>query len=263
MCPYFEIGVMKLPAYGSMIFLGIFLANIIAFHLSKKRQLSFDDLLLCEAYCGLGAFFGAKLLYILVSFPYIEWNRMAELQYFIAIIGSGFVFYGGLIGGIGALFLCGKLHKINIGLYAANYAFLIPFGHAFGRIGCFLAGCCYGKPYEGIGAVVYPEYSFAISGISLFPVQLVEAVLLFLISAVVFIVQMKKGIKYNLEIYLVLYAIVRMILEYFRYDAIRGSFLFFSTSQWISIAIILGVIGKLIWEKHGKSRKKQRSDSEE
>lgn len=256
MCPYFELGVIKLPAYGCMIFLGIFLANIIAFYLSKKRKLCFDDLLLCEAYCGLGAFLGAKLLYIIVSFPYIEWNRITDLQYFKEFIGAGFVFYGGLIGGIGALFLCGKMHKINIGLYAANFAFLIPFGHAFGRIGCFLAGCCYGKPYAGIGAVIYPENSFAISGISLFPVQLVEAVLLFLISVVVYAFQRKKGIRYNLEIYLVLYAIVRMILEYFRYDDIRGNFLFFSTSQWISIVIVLGVIGKLIFEKNGKSRKK-------
>lgn len=70
--------------------------------------------------------------------------------------------------------LAGKIHKFNVKIYIRNFIFLIPFIHAFGRIGCFFAGCCFGIPYNGIGAVVFPENSYALPDVSLFPVQLVE-----------------------------------------------------------------------------------------
>ena len=116
---------------------------------------------------------------------------------------------------------------------------MIPFIHAFGRIGCFCAGCCYGRPYEGIGAVVFPEHSFALSGVKLFPIQLVEAVCLLIIAMVIFIFQIVKALNYSLDVYLFLYGIVRFVLEYFRYDDARGKLFFLSTSQCISIVMIL------------------------
>ena len=69
---------------------------------------------------------------------------------------------------------------------------MIPIMHAFGRVGCFFAGCCYGRPYKGFGAVTFPEGSQGPSGVSLFPVQLVEAILVLIIAIVLLWLQIKK-----------------------------------------------------------------------
>ena len=243
---FFNIFGRQIPAYGLLIFLGGFFANIIGYFYIKNEKKDFDDLILIEAYCILGGFLGAKLLYLLVTFNEIEWNRFFEAEYFKAIMQGGFVFYGGLIGGIAAALLAGKLHKLDIGYYFTHCIFLIPFIHGFGRIGCFMAGCCYGIPYDGPLAVIFPESSMAIHGVKLFPVQLVEAVCLIIISFIIFLMTVKFKSRFTVEAYLILYAIVRFILEHFRYDPERGYFMGVSTSQWISILLFTAAIISII-----------------
>ena len=154
-----------------MIASGVIVANLIAMFVLKKIKLDLNDFLILESYCFLGAFVGAKILYFIVSIDEIDWSRFFDIKYFNQLMLSGFVFYGGLIGGLLIILLGGKVHKIKSTEYIRNFVFLIPLIHSFGRIGCFWAGCCYGIPYKGIGAVIYPENSFAPSGINLFPVQ--------------------------------------------------------------------------------------------
>jgi phosphatidylglycerol:prolipoprotein diacylglycerol transferase len=101
-----------------------------------------------------------------------------------------------------------------------------------------LAGCCYGVPYHGIGAVVFPEGSFAPSGVELFPVQLVEAICLMVIALMILLLRFTCRFEYTVELYLLSYGIVRFILEYYRYDEIRGGIANLSTSQWISVIMI-------------------------
>lgn len=246
---YFDIFGFTLPSYGLMIVLGVVLSNLIALLVVKKNKHDSNDFIILEAYTFLGAFLGAKLLYILVAAKEIDWSRMLEVDYFNQIMQGGFVFYGGLIGGLLCVFLAGKVHKIPAMQYVRSYIFLIPFIHCFGRIGCFLAGCCYGKPYDGVGAVCYPAGSLASSGISLFPVQLVEAVCLFVIAICILIVQLKANWKYTIETYLVAYSVLRFVLEFFRYDEARGAFLGLSTSQWISIGMIVAAACFYLTEK--------------
>lgn len=243
---YMNIFGLKIPSYGLMIAMGVIVANMVAYLLHKRFKDDINDLLILEAYGFLGGFFGAKLLYLIISFRSIEWNRIMEPQYFNELMLGGFVFYGGLIVGLLFVFLAGKLHKIEVVKYIRNYIFLVPFIHCFGRVGCFLAGCCYGIPYEGPGAVIFPKESFALSGISLFPVQLVEAVGLLVIAIILLLIR-KLNCNYSIEIYFILYAILRFVLEKLRYDENRGIYYGLSTSQWISIgmltiAIILGVL---------------------
>jgi len=237
----------KIPSYGLMIVLGGLLANLIGALMLKKDGKSFDDFILLEAYCILGGGIGAKLLYLIVSYKEIEWSRFFEKEYFAGIMQGGFVFYGGLIGGIAAALLAGKMHKLDLGYYFTHCIFLIPFIHGFGRVGCFMAGCCYGIPYDGPLAVVFPEGSFAIHGIKLFPVQLVEAVCLILISLIVFILTVKVKSRFTVEAYLILYSILRFFLEHYRYDEARGGFLGISTSQWISIPLFIGAVISIIY----------------
>ena len=121
-----------------------------------------------------------------------------------------------------------------------------------------MAGCCYGIPYDGFGAVVFPEGSLAPSGIPLFPVQLVEAILLFIIAAFLGYMSIRKNWDYSVESYLILYSIVRFILEFYRYDEVRGFVLGLTTSQWISIAIL--IVSILVIIKKRVEKKKLESE---
>lgn len=236
---FFYIGELSIPAYGFMIALGVITANIVALFVLNKTKQDFNDFVIIESYCMLGAFLGAKILYLLVSFREIEWNRLLDLNYANQLMLAGFVFYGGLIGGLILVLIAGKFHKIDASEYIRNFIFLIPFIHSFGRVGCFFAGCCYGIPYEGPFSVTFPKESFALPGVSLFPVQLVEAGSLMVISIIILTLQLRVSFAYTVELYFILYGILRFGLERLRYDDARGFILGVSTSQWISILLVV------------------------
>lgn len=229
----------NIPSYGFMITTGVIVANVIAYVVLKYTKQDINDFIILESYCILGAFIGAKIFYFIVSCNDIDWKQIINPVYFNELMQSGFVFYGGLIGGLVFIYAAGKIHNIISEEYVRKFIFLIPVIHSFGRVGCFMAGCCYGIPYNGFGAIIFPENSFALPGVKLFPVQLLEAGLLLAISFTILILQWKKNWYYTIETYLIIYGIVRFILEYVRYDEMRGVYGWFSTSQWISIGIEL------------------------
>ena len=239
---YLHFGTLTIPTYGFLIALGVVVANVVAMFVLKQVKQDVNDFIILEAYGFLGAFIGSKLLYLIISYKSINWAKITDIHYANNLMLTGFVFYGGLIMGLLFVFGAGRIHKINAQLYIRNFIFLIPFIHCFGRIGCFMAGCCYGIPYNGIGAVVFPEGSYAIPGIPLFPVQLVEAVCLMIIAIIILYLRMKKNCFYTIETYLILYAMVRFGLEKLRYDSIRGYYAGLSTSQWISILLVIVAI---------------------
>ena len=122
-----------------------------------------------------------------------------------------------------------------------NVLSLIPcsilVGHAFGRIGCFCAGCCYGRPTDSFLGVRFPGHIQDVH-----PTQLYEAFFLFALFAVCSYLLLKKGFKHNMSVYLVAYGIFRFLIEFVRDDE-RGQLLgFISPSQFWSILMIgLGV----------------------
>ena len=117
----------------------------------------------------------------------------------------------------------------------------IPFFHVFGRIGCHLAGCCYGMEYHGPFAVTFPfnEFNTESAGVSRVPTQLMEVSFNFILFLVLyFYIKNKPKPGRPLGIYLVAYSIMRFSIEFFRGDVGRGGFLLLSTSQWISLALL-------------------------
>ena len=130
------------------------------------------------------------------------------------------------------------------------YTPFLPFAHAFGRIGCFCAGCCYGIEYHGFLSVHFPynEISPELSTVPRLPVQLIEAGLNFICFGALLHIMLKNLKKKKEErklkqgqllgFYLIYYLIARTILEFFRGDSVRGSVGFLSTSQIISILMI-------------------------
>ena len=236
-----ELDFIKIPSYGVMILTGAVVANIIVFLLITIRDhKDIWEFIVLEGFGLLGAVVGSKLLYIIVSFDDIPWERAGEAEFWAILMGGGFVFYGGLILAIVLVLIGAKVNKIDALDYINNYAFAIPLAHGFGRIGCFLAGCCYGVPYDGPLAVIYPDGSLiAPSGIPMFPVQLVESACLFVIAAILFLFYWFGKSNYLLPTYLILYSIVRFVLEFYRWDEYRGKWLSLYTSQWISLIMIL------------------------
>lgn len=237
-----EIGAVIIPWYGLFIVLGIAAGMILGFFLIRINHMKFDDFIQIVCFVGLGAMIGAKLLYLAVSWKSIDFSRITDLEYLNALMGGGFVFYGGLIGGLIGLYLCGKILHIPVMDYARVAAPVIPLAHAFGRIGCAFVGCCYGVPYDGPGAVVYTESIAAPTGVPLFPVQAVEAAGNLVIVAVLCLyggICRRNGKRAeSLQLYLAMYAVFRFVLEFVRYDdSERGLLMGLSTSQWISIVI--------------------------
>lgn len=232
------------PLYGAMIALGVLAAGFVGYWLSKRNNLSGDWFLLFYAYALGGGLAGAKLLYIIVNFGKIEWSRLLRSDNLMQIIQGGFVFYGGTIGGLLALLLAGAFHKQPVLTYMEVAIPCVPIAHAFGRIGCHFASCCYGIPYDGPFHIIYHAPAYAPAETPLFPVQMLEAGLNVTLSFVLIAYVVKKGCTINsIAIYGISYGVVRFFLEYLRYDMEeRGGFMMFSTSQWISILIILAML---------------------
>ncbi|MGN1190006.1 MAG: prolipoprotein diacylglyceryl transferase [Candidatus Ornithospirochaeta sp.] len=225
---------MHVSSYGIMLLLALIASNLVVFFLRKRLGISFEDTVLTEAYMLLGAIIGAKIMYIALSFDIIDWARvLSSLEEFGAFLNSGFVFYGGLFGALLSLLIASFIHKKNFFLFLENIAFVIPLMHGIGRIGCFLSGCCYGIPYTGPLAVVYSS-----SDTPCFPVQLLEAGLLFLLFVFLLIYRLKEG-KYSLEFYLISYSVIRIITEQFRGDTVRGVFLGQGISVWVSVLLLI------------------------
>lgn len=235
---YLNLFGLKIPLYGVFFFSGIIIAVSLCFFLTKKRAIKSFDFAACAVYTMIGAIIGAKGLFIVVS---IEEIIALDLS-FVEVMRGGFVFYGGLIGGALGVFIYSKQFKLNPLHFFDCFSVVLPLGHAFGRVGCFFSGCCYGIPHEGFLSFVYEtssNYSTPI-GVPLLAVQLIESFFLLVLFTILLTVFLKKKrVGSCAIIYMFGYSILRFVLEFFRGDGARGFLLNWSTSQWISIAIFI------------------------
>lgn len=248
MHPYIDIFGLTIPSYGLCMAVGFFLTALFIVKKAAKKNIMFEDVIIVAACALSGAVMGGGLLYIFATFSIEEiWCFIKNGDF--SFLFGGMVFYGGLIGGIAGAFLSAKALKLDLRVMAACVVPFVPFGHAIGRIGCLLAGCCYGFPYDGIFSVTLTDSATGEVG-SFFPVQIVEA-LLNLAVMLILLKLLEKGLDGYalLSVYLVLYAVMRFGLEFLRGDAIRGSYLFLSTSQWISVAIVLMVFAVRLFKR--------------
>ncbi|MBQ7347832.1 MAG: prolipoprotein diacylglyceryl transferase [Clostridia bacterium] len=256
MKPYITILERQIPIYGIFFYTGILIAATAALLICRRKKVAWYDVAYSAVYVMIGAILGAKLLFLAVSFRQI----ITEHIPFTAVLKGGFVFYGGLLGGVLGLLIYIKQFRMRMNELCEIYATVLPLGHAFGRVGCFFAGCCYGIPYDGRLSYTY-HYSIGNTPTNtpLLPIQLIETMGLLLIFAILLIVYLKNREKADgtiVLLYLILYPILRFILEFFRGDMERGKYGWFSTSQWVSLALFCGVIIYLVCKK-AISRKKQ------
>lgn len=242
----------EISTYSLCALIGIICAIVLFSVLHRKdKTLNSVQMVNIPLVSILGIFIGAHLLYGITHIDHIWWVLchlnivFSSWELFIAYMGDifgGMVFYGGLIGGLLAGGIYCKYMKLDPWLYADAYAPSIPLFHAFGRIGCFMSGCCYG--IESSWGFVYENaLSDVANGVVRLPIQLIEAGGDLLICAV--LVFIAYGHKYRkgtlICLYLFSYAILRFITEFFRGDEIRGIVFGLSTSQWISLLILIVV----------------------
>lgn len=227
---------------------GILLAGWYACRAARRRGVDDNEIIVLLLVSAVGILLGSHVLYALTNLPallrYLSESANLPLgDWFRGLLPyvGGAVFYGGLLGGLaaGALYL--RIRRLPFAAYADIAAPAIPFFHAFGRIGCFLGGCCYGIPWEG-GITYTRALSPEANGVARFPVQLLESALLFALFFLLAALFRRGALRAKLlALYLAVYAVLRFLLEFLRGDAIRGVYFGLSTSQWISLAILLAL----------------------
>lgn len=258
MLPTINIFGFEVASYGLIIFIGIIIGGVIAIqYFSKFNELKKDDVLFAILYAVIGVGIGAKLLYILTNIPFLieNYQNLDLWDTLMQMFKGGFVFYGGLLGGILGVYIYAKQFKIPFKSLLLTLLPVVPLIHAIGRIGCLCAGCCYGMEYDGFGAIVFHNSVLAPNNVPLFPMQIVEAICN-LIIFIILLCTYKKflGTYKTLGLYVILYSIVRFILEFFRGDLIRGIYFSLSTSQWISIILLIFGIAIFIYEWRNKKK---------
>ena len=245
---FFHLFSVTIPAYGLFMALGLCLGSALAIYRGKKLGVDPNDTLIIAATCICGVLLGGFGLYLFTAYGWKQLQLWILRKDFAFLTEGGLVFYGGLIGGLVFLPLGMIISgEKRLELMANAYVPAIPLGHGVGRIGCFFAGCCYGLPYDGLGAVRLADAAIPYS---VFPIQLVEAVLNFSLAIVLIYLSKKRPRGLCLLcIYLLCYSMERIVLEFFRGDLIRGSAAGVSTSQWIGFILIIGALTVLGLEK--------------
>jgi len=261
MCPYIHIFEIDIPAYGLMMLLGMAAALGVVIFQCELLNYSRQDAILVAFVAIAGGIAGAILLRPIIKLPdvIINWEKYSKMPVgeFLAWFIGELVFYGGLIGGSVAAVLYCRYFRISVPYTVDILAPALPVGHAFGRIGCLFAGCCYGveaSPANPL-AIIYPERTDGLAalapppGTPILATPAIEAGGNILIACIVMLfIYKNKAAGRGIAVYGMLYGVQRFILEFFRGDLIRGVYGGgISTSQIISIFV---VAASALWFSH-------------
>jgi phosphatidylglycerol---prolipoprotein diacylglyceryl transferase len=243
------VGTITLYTYGVLLAAAYLLGLKFAMTRAKARGLDSVRVLDLGIYIIISALVGAKLLLLITDFRTFRANP-GEL---LTLARSGGVFYGGLI--LAVIVALVYIRRAGLPLWTTCDVFApgIALGHVVGRFGCFFAGCCYGRPTSVPWAVTFTDPFAAANvgtplGVHLHPTQLYEAGAEFLILMLLLVVE-RKGKPFagrTFWLYILLYAISRFIIEFFRGDE-RGAIGLLSTSQFISVVLAPLAIGMLVY----------------
>ncbi len=238
----FKIGTLSFPAYFLLAALAYMVATLVATQSAERfgeNPVHFIDAALLIA---VSAFVGAKLFHILFAMPGYYWQHPWEVLQFWH---GGFVFYGGFIFGAAAGVLFARRKGIRLGLGFDLATPAIAIGMAMGRMACFLAGCCYGRPtaWSWPFAVVFHEVDGVVPqarplDTPLIPTQIMSSLLhLGLFVGLVLYRPRKRFHGELFLLYLLFYSVGRFVIEFFRNDIQRGLYFsaMVSTSQIISV----------------------------
>lgn len=266
--PVFDYFGLPYPgAYMTILFFSFFISVPILFFVSKRFGLSLAKFVLMLCFIVPSSLVFSKVFHVLFDeklSTYIDGLKVNGIPYLFNVMlnpfVSGHVFYGGLFGGV----LAGWLFTLAAYPHGKGYflkntdaaSICIANGLWLTRIGCFLEGCCFGIPSEVFGIrfpqgtktmfMLYtldPEHTSLLTDTQrIIPTQLIHSFSNFVIFIILLKLAFSKNQKnpgYISAVFLLSYSVTRFMIEFLRYDT-RGSFLMFSTSQWISIFLFIG-----------------------
>ncbi|WP_295809674.1 prolipoprotein diacylglyceryl transferase [uncultured Victivallis sp.] len=249
----FQIGGFSLRSYGLMAAIGFLLAAWLIGRTRKYAAMSADQASASLFVAMIAGIVGARIFYVVQFFH----QYRDHLWRIIRIDQGGLVFYGGFLLAIASLWVFARRQKLDIVRILDAYTPAIALAHACGRIGCFLNGCCYGKPTELFWGVRYPagsEAALRYPGAALHPVQLYEAGGQFLLMFFYLYLLRRAPRGVAMSCYLIFYGTFRFLNELLRGDNPKV-FELFTPAQLIGLAVIpTGVLLLVYFLRHGHKK---------
>lgn len=241
MCPILlKIGPLSIKAYGFFLALSFLCGIYFASYRAEKR--GWKKSLIIDFGFGtiISSIIGARLLYILLDFPYYLKDPLGIFLPRGGGIG-GLSFHGGLFAGIIFGIIFAKKNKLKIGILADIISPALALGYSIARWGCFLNGCCFGIETKLPWGIKFPGENFPRH-----PVQIYDSILSFIIF--LFLLKIEKYKKFDghlFFIYLILYSISRFIMEFFR-CGVSAKLLFFSLTQAQILSLLIILVSLII-----------------
>ncbi|WP_456342304.1 prolipoprotein diacylglyceryl transferase [Thermovibrio sp.] len=245
----FKIGPFTVYTYGVMVALGIFFGSLILVKLAEREGIRREDVVDTAFWSVIAGLVGARLFFFLYNPQYAK-----PLYRVLFIWEGGLVWYGGvLFGALTALYFIRK-RRIPVWKFADITSIALSVGLGFGRIGCTMAGCCYGKVCHAPFAIVFKDpHSAAPLGVPLCPTQPISSAANFLIAAILYLVYRRRRFPGQVfGLYLVLYGLFRIFIEFLRATP-KEVFGFLSNNQVISIIMLLAGLTILWYRKRKES----------
>jgi len=247
----FDFHGFSLPTYGLLVSLGVIVGLLVIFKVSRQQGLNPDQMWNLGALVVLAGILGAKVLLIVNDWSY--YSAHPHEIFSLNVLQSGGVFSGGLVAAVLVAFWYVRKNHLPFLRTCDTFAPGVAIGHAFGRTGCFAAGCCYGRPTNEPWGVVFTnplahQWVGTPLGVRLHPTELYEMVVEVLNFLVLYwLVRHKKFEGQVIGLYMIIYGVARFFIEFFRGDPGRGDvFGGFMTGTQL-IALLMVVAGGLLW----------------
>jgi phosphatidylglycerol---prolipoprotein diacylglyceryl transferase len=243
-----SIGPLTVHTYGTLIAIGFLIGLFIAIRTGGRQGIDSQKIMDMGLLLIISGVVGSRITYILMNFSEYSSHPLNMLK----LWEGGLVFSGGLLAAIIAISFYLRHHKLDFWRVGDVWAPAIAIGQAIGRIGCFMAGCCYGKETHAFCSVVFTNpKSIAPLNIPLHPTQLYDSFSNFIIFAILMILSAKKKFQGQVLLwFLIMHSTARLFIERFRGDD-RGIFpgTNWTVTQFLAIIILISAIGSLFYLK--------------
>ncbi|SPD73739.1 Prolipoprotein diacylglyceryl transferase [uncultured Desulfobacterium sp.] len=248
----FSIGPVTLHTYGLFVALGFFVGLMVAKKLGEPAGLSRDQVMDMGFIIILSAIIGSRVMYVLMNTSYYTRNPLDMFK----IWQGGLVFSGGVLAVVLTMVWYIKRHGLSLGKIADLWAPAVAIGEAIGRIGCLMAGCCYGRPTGMPWGITFTDpHSLACPlNVPLHPTQIYTSLSGIIIFITIMLLYVKRQFEGQVFLwFLILHSTARLVIEQFRGDD-RGVLLSsgMSMTQFVAILILISAAGILIIAKARK-----------
>ena len=253
-----SIGPFTIHTYGFFVAVGFAVGILTAVKVGKTQGVPSQQVMDMAFVMIVWAIIGSRLFYVLINFSYYKAHPLDIIK----IWQGGLVFSGGLVATAAAMWWYLRRHRLAFWSTGDLWAPSLALGQAIGRFGCFMAGCCYGRPTGSSWGVVFTHpQSLAPLNIPLYPTQMFEAVSGFAVFLALIFLHGKKKFEGQVFLwYLILHSTARLFVERFRGDErglIPGTEM--SATQLLATLILVGSVVVLLilrsrWEKKNKGR---------